>query len=282
MTPVRFAVLLCVVMLVAGCAPRPDAPVPTIAVIVEEQPAQAEAAVAATAVIEPTEAPINALPPTWTPTPLPTVAPPPQPQITGLAPNVDPQQTPLPPPGEQLTFSRNADSSPARDVFVIDLANDITRNLTDNAVSDSSPVWGPDQQRIAFVSERNGQTDLYSIRQDGEDLRQLTDDPAVERLPQWAPNGAYIAFISDAGNATGELYAVSVLGGGSPLRLAQGVPAGAFTWSPESDSLIFTTGNPLSGPSRLYRVGLDGVPPTTLLFASDELETVTAPAWSPD
>ncbi|MEL6150635.1 MAG: hypothetical protein AAFR56_13495 [Chloroflexota bacterium] len=277
----RFALLVGMV-LATGCAPNPSPGIPTVAVIVEET-AEVQAAAAVTAAAEPTEPPIFALPPTWTPTPPPTV----DPSVPALptqqqAPQTGSEPTLQPLPGQQIVFAHNAIGLNTHDVFVLDLRNDFTRNLTDNAVTDTSPVWGPDRERIAFVAERDLQTDLFVIRQDGDALRQLTEDKAIEQRPVWSPDGAYVGYISDADSPDGELYAASVLGGGSPLRMASGITAVDFAWSPDSRSLVFTSGEVAAGQALLHTVAFDERPATTLLFADDDLTSITGLAWSPD
>ena len=54
-------------------------------------------------------------------------------------------------------------------------------------VSDSSlwPAWSPDGSQIAFVSNRDGQTDIYIVDKDGIAIHRLTDNPAVESELDW-------------------------------------------------------------------------------------------------
>ncbi|HOU13802.1 MAG TPA: hypothetical protein PKZ84_11870 [Anaerolineae bacterium] len=49
---------------------------------------------------------------------------------------------------------------------------------------------------IAFVSDRDGNEEIYVIQPDGSGLTRLTDNPAVDRDPAWSPDGRQIAFRS--------------------------------------------------------------------------------------
>ncbi len=68
--------------------------------------------------------------------------------------------------------------------------------LTDNA-DDTAPSISPDGQTVAFMSNRDGNWEIYSISIDGQNLQRFTNDPASEGLPVWSPNGSYLAFASN-------------------------------------------------------------------------------------
>ncbi|NWF68597.1 MAG: PD40 domain-containing protein [Chloroflexi bacterium] len=51
--------------------------------------------------------------------------------------------------------------------------------------------------RIIFVSERDGQREIYAVNADGTDLQNLTRDPAADVYPQWRSGGAEILFYSN-------------------------------------------------------------------------------------
>ncbi len=74
---------------------------------------------------------------------------------------------------------------------------------TDPLVQDSTataPEVSPDGQWVAFMSQRDGNWDIYVVDINGENLTRLTHDPANDGLPAWSPDGRYLAFLSDRGN----------------------------------------------------------------------------------
>ena len=59
------------------------------------------------------------------------------------------------------------------------------RRLTNNPAEDGGPSWSPDGQRITFVSNRDGNREIYVMDADGNNLHNLTSNPAEEGTPDW-------------------------------------------------------------------------------------------------
>ena len=53
--------------------------------------------------------------------------------------------------------------------------------------------------KVAFMSLRDGNWEIYSINTDGSDLKRLTNNGVNDGLPTFSPNGQFIAFVSDEG-----------------------------------------------------------------------------------
>jgi uncharacterized protein (TIGR02145 family) len=100
------------------------------------------------------------------------------------------------------------------------------QRLTDNSARDSHPAWSPDGTRLAFVSDRDGDKEIYVMNADGTDVQQLTDNDADDASPAWRPEtpatessttDGITAFQSDGtGTVTdvdGNLYPIVRIGG---------------------------------------------------------------------
>ncbi len=80
-------------------------------------------------------------------------------------------------------------------------------NRASSHASDTSPSWSPDGEKLAFISSRAGNWEIYSIDlATGQEIR-LTEHPAADVAPVWSPNGRQIAFLSNREGA----WAVYVL-----------------------------------------------------------------------
>jgi TolB protein len=83
-------------------------------------------------------------------------------------------------------------------LFVIPVAGGDFKRLTDNG-NDTAPAASGG--RIAFMSNRDGNWEVYIINDDGSGLKRLTNNAANDGLPAWSPDGKTIAFVSDQGGA---------------------------------------------------------------------------------
>jgi TolB protein len=74
--------------------------------------------------------------------------------------------------------------------------------LTDHW-TDSSPACSPDGTKIAFMSQREGNWEVFVANVDGSGMTRLTNNRVSDGLPTWSPDGANIAFVSNEGGAWG-------------------------------------------------------------------------------
>ena len=99
-------------------------------------------------------------------------------------------------------------------------------NLTSNATSDGSPAWSPDGQRIAFASNRDGNSEIYVMNADGSAPTRLTNNPADDLDPAWSPDFTRIAFTRSR-DGNGEIYAINADGSGETRLTTNTAPEGA-------------------------------------------------------
>ena len=80
-------------------------------------------------------------------------------------------------------------------IWVVPTAGGVAMQLTQSG-HDSSPVWSPDGKTLAFLSSRNGDSQVYLLSMAGGEAHALTKLSTGADLVKWSPDGKTIAFTS--------------------------------------------------------------------------------------
>ena len=81
-------------------------------------------------------------------------------------------------------------------LFISDINNTNTIQLTQGEKNNINPKWSPDGKKIAFVSNRNGKNNLYCLNLAGGEAERLTDLKTGINDFKWSTTGNQIAFTS--------------------------------------------------------------------------------------
>jgi TolB protein len=106
--------------------------------------------------------------------------------------------TPVWAPDRAIAYTSYRSGFP--DIIVADIFGKRTNSTPAKGTPDDHnflPAFSPDGKRIAFMSNRDGNPEIYVMNRDGSNVRRLTNHPATDVTPTWAPSGAQLAFTSD-------------------------------------------------------------------------------------
>jgi Tol biopolymer transport system component len=134
-------------------------------------------------------------------------------------------------PTRRIAFSTNEatwlslDVSPDGRTIVFELLGDLytlpigggkARRITSGLAFDSQPRWSPDGKRIVFVSDRDGNENVWTCAADGSLLKQVSRAKSgVYASPVWTPDGKYVVASrqEDALGASFQLWLYHTEGG---------------------------------------------------------------------
>ena len=174
------------------------------------------------------------------------------------------------PDGRQVAASL-ADSKTKNDViWIYDLARGIRTRFTSDPNRNWLPVWSPDGNNIVFVSDRNGNADIYkrpSNRVSPEEP--LLQTPADERPADWSRDGKFIMYFSLGNSKTGaDIGVLPVVGDRKPVPFLQTeFDESSPRFSPDTRWVGFTSNEsgknevyvvPFPGPGAKYQISISG------------------------
>src|SRR6267143_1270306 len=193
---------------------------------------------------------------------------------------VDPQ---ISPDGRRIVYVREfSDMLSDRrcsNLWVINFDGTDNRPLTTGTHSDTSPRWSSDGNRIAFLSDQDGKSQIYVRWMDTGQTAKITSLQQPPSGIAWSPDGKQISFASLVPSA--------------PLRIANlpAAPAGAKWADPPKayDKLIYRFNGPgylEPGYTQLFVVSADGGAPRQISsgnFQHGGAAFRASPAvWTPD
>jgi Tol biopolymer transport system component len=112
--------------------------------------------------------------------------------------------------GTWILFQHRAYSSDDWDIMIAHPDGSDQRILAQSSAVDIHPTWGPDEEWVAFSSNRSGNYEIYITDVNNDTLIQVTDDPGLDQYPAWNPEKNWIAFSSDrlSGTWNTDIFAI--------------------------------------------------------------------------
>lgn len=101
------------------------------------------------------------------------------------------------------------------DVWTVPSNGGTASLLISHPATESRPQFSPDGKRLAFVSNRTGNGDIYVLNLETNDLSRITFDDSLDNLDAWSRDGKWLYFSSSSRDIAGmnDIYRVSATGG---------------------------------------------------------------------
>ena len=161
------------------------------------------------------------------------------------------------PDGEAIVYARARDTREGylySDLYELDLETEKEKRLTENLRA-AAPAYAPDGNRIVFVQQGDGSTNLALFDLGTEAVTPVTDyqDGTQANDPAWHPSGEWIYF-DYTGDAGRDLYRVRPDGTGLEAVLATDHDERSPAFDEDGNFLYFSSDR--SGIFNLYRMRL--------------------------
>src|SRR5213594_231526 len=143
--------------------------------------------------------------------------------------------------GEIIVASSRANPPGKFQLYAIERSNlaQLTK-LTPDTTSASDPAFSPDGSRIAFVSQRDGNAEIYIMNADGTGSTRVTNDPQADGRPSFTPDGQALVFHSARTAGKQQIWFVNVDGAGLTQLTRDSVNA-MPTVSPDGQTIAYVS-----------------------------------------
>lgn len=170
------------------------------------------------------------------------------------------------------------------DLWVMDTELKEPKQITTTADEERYPVFSPKGDAIWFVSDKDGQSDIWKVekadpklywwQQPSFKLTRVTNDDDVESDLRFSPEGSKLAYIK----GRGDLW-IADADGKNAKRVLQSWSRPEFDWSPDAKWLVYSQDD-RDFNRDIWIMALDGSRPPYNLTRHPYNEG--SPVWSPD
>jgi Tol biopolymer transport system component len=170
-----------------------------------------------------------------------------------------------------IAFTRSIRANDTTHLYTVPAGGGAPVRLTGTPAPgyDAGPAWSPTGAQIAFVSDRTGTPQLWTMNADGSAQLQRTSDPCFVSNPDWSPLGTRIVYERQCPGQRADLYALDTTTWMSTAVVSD--PAGDHqpVYSPAGNQVAFTRIE-ADGDKELYVVPDGGGPAAP--FAGNDAE----------
>jgi Tol biopolymer transport system component len=106
--------------------------------------------------------------------------------------------------GRRILYQSNRTG--AWQLFILDVSTGEQQRLTDDGFNNNFVDWSADNEWVAFVSDRDGNEEIYRMRRDGTQIERLTEHAERDIHPYFSPDGKYLLFNSTRDNGSLDVY----------------------------------------------------------------------------
>jgi Tol biopolymer transport system component len=101
----------------------------------------------------------------------------------------------LSPDNKSLAATVSDAATGRSDLWIYDLERNVGSRLTFHDAQDDAPVWSPDGKRVAFSSNRNGNTEIFVRQSDGRgEVEVLFSSEGRSTPDSWSSDGKHLVF----------------------------------------------------------------------------------------
>ncbi|MGH9543592.1 MAG: TolB family protein [Terriglobales bacterium] len=190
------------------------------------------------------------------------------------------------PDGTQLAISDQSQEEHHSLVYIVPIGGGAPRRVTKNSPS-YWHGWSPDGKTLAFVGQRNGEFDIYTVPAAGGEETRLSAAKGLDDGPEYSPDGNFIYFNSERTGIM-QIWRMRSDGGQQEQVTSDDFNNWFPHISPDGKWMVFlsydrsVTGHPENKDVTLRLMSLSDKKIKLLAKLFGGQGTINVPSWAPD
>lgn len=180
------------------------------------------------------------------------------------------------PNAEMLVFQvREGDSSK---LILRGIDGEFKAEITPQQGYNGRATWSPDSKQISYISDRDGNNEIYLYDILSRSTRRLTSNTSNEKYMAWSPDGSRLAFTTqyyvEGEPDRNDVFILNLTIGEIRKITNNPYDDGEITWSPNPDRIAFHSKR--DSVHHIYTMKVDG---TDVIQVSSQLAYHGEPVW---
>ena len=177
-------------------------------------------------------------------------------------------------PDGRIAFASDRGAGSTTGIYAMNADGSSPTEITDppEEVSHRTPAWSPEGAKIAFVSNEDGDDDIYLVNPDGTGVQNISNTTGIdESAPAWSPGGQELAYVRIESGSPQSIWTMNRDGSGQSALTSDPAGADSPTWSTSGTKIAFARAG------EIYAINVDGTGLTNLTNTPDWAEY--DPVW---
>lgn len=136
-------------------------------------------------------------------------------------------------------FSYTVKSGEVQQIYVFDRSSGKSVIAVGNSCYNGRVCWKKDGSGFAFISDRDGNNEVYYYDLDSTEQQRLTRDEKRQKYLAWSPDGEYLAYSEELSDTSNQIKILELSTGSIRGLTGPEYVDSELSWSPDGNRIAF-------------------------------------------